>query len=139
MANFFGIQPPINWEFLYPDPQQRAGAKARYDTLLEEQQNLMASENAQINRINEEMQRLIGGGQQPANFMPQTGPMSPMAASIPQPAAPLPTAINSSDLSTRLEEAKKKEAALRNSPTATAGELAVIQQEIRNLQNQLAK
>jgi len=133
----FGIQPPINWEVLYPDPVQRAGAKARYDTLLEEQQSLLATENEQINEINEEMQRLIGMQQQPTNFVPHTGPMSPMESNIPQPAA---AAINNSGtLDERLEQAKKKEQALRSSPTATSGELAVIQQEIKNLQDQLAK
>lgn len=143
MNNSFGIQPPINWEFLYPNPEQRAAAKARYDTLQEEQQNLMASENEQLNRISMEMQQIIGGQQSTPSMTPTMRPMGPSfsAPAVPmmstqQPAAPAPVNDN---ISMKLEEAKKKEQQLRMSPTATAGELAAVQQEIKSLQDQLAK
>lgn len=130
----------INWQMLYPDPEQRAAAKARYDTLLEEQQSLLATENEQIYRINEELQQIIGVQPQPINYMPHTGPMSPMSSNIPAAPQPAPAAsTNGGNLNDMLSEAKKKEQALRNSPTATSGELAVIQQEIKKLQDQLAK
>jgi septal ring factor EnvC (AmiA/AmiB activator) len=143
MDNSFGIQPPINWEFLYPDPQQRAAARARYETLQEEQQNLMASENEQLNRINMEMQQIINS-QQNTQFLRTTmRPMSPAfftpAAPMPPTQQPIPPAPANDDINMKLEEAKKKEQQLRISPTATAGELAAVQQEIKSLQDQLAK
>lgn len=143
-----------NWQNKYSDPIIQAAAKARYEELQKQLQELLLEKkdkeqeistlqkfwndlinrqekiDQKINNLQNEIKKIIESNNN-SNIIVEKPPLPKKSVTMPIPQIP------SNSLLDQLKNAKIKEQELHNSNTATAMDIANIQQKIKDLQNQL--